>query len=173
MSTPEPQPTIRARPKAGDRLPPLPGGAGGEGRGRRGLGREAAVVVFLPIGEPDVGAEYVARLAGRGDRFRLWGGRVVVAAPDPEPVMPRLTGDQPFDVLADPRGETRRRWGLDEADAALFVADRWGQIFHAEVASDTDRLSDADEVEEWLKYLATQCAECGVPDEPGHGDWAA
>jgi hypothetical protein len=30
----------------------------------------------------------------------------------------------------------------------------------------------AEEIEEWMKFLATQCPECGVIDEPGHGEWA-
>lgn len=154
---------------------PLPDGAGIGGRmSRRRLTRAASVVAFLPDDEPEAGAAYVARLADRGDRFRLWSGRAIVVASDETLAAGRHTGDRAaLVVLGDPEGETRRRWGLDASDAALFIADRWGQIYHADVGAHVGDLVDADEIEEWLKYLATQCAECGVPDEPGHGDWAA
>ncbi|MGQ0814860.1 MAG: hypothetical protein ACT4O1_10400 [Gemmatimonadota bacterium] len=43
--------------------------------------------------------------------------------------------------------------------------------FAKETTTFTD-LPSAIEVEEWLRYLATQCPECGVMDEPGRGEWA-
>ncbi|MFW6202581.1 MAG: hypothetical protein ACOC8B_08380, partial [Gemmatimonadota bacterium] len=106
----------------------------------------------------------------------VWDARAfAVAAPELEPALDHALGGMrhALEVVVDPEGAIRRRWGVEHATAALFIADRWGQIYHAETGGVVDDLCRGDEVEEWLKYLATQCAECGVPDEPGHGEWSS
>lgn len=50
---------------------------------------------------------------------------------------------------------------------SVVIVDRYGQVWFE---SETE-LPDAREIEEWTKFLATQCPECGVPDEPGYGEW--
>ncbi len=45
----------------------------------------------------------------------------------------------------------------------LLVVDRYGQIYDARTASG---LPSVGELEEWFKYLATACPECGVVDDP-------
>lgn len=62
--------------------------------------------------------------------------------------------------------------GLGAGQSALIIADRWGLVYFAAQTTGFTDLPDADEVEDWLRYLATQCPECGVPDEPGHGEWS-
>ena len=163
-------------PGAGDRLPPLSPRGIEDGRyvSRRRPARSATVVVFLPTNEVEASVAYVAALAERHDRLRIWGARAFIVAADTQPIVDRLRGiHAPFEWVADADGEIRRRWALQSAQAAVFIADRWGEVFHAETGGEVRDLATPAEIEEWLKYLATQCAECGVPDEPGHGEWAS
>lgn len=39
------------------------------------------------------------------------------------------------------------------------------------VASRSEWLPDASEVVEVVRFIATQCPECGVPDTPTRGSW--
>ena len=57
-------------------------------------------------------------------------------------------------------------------DSALIIADRWGEIYFAQHTRTFTDLPTAKEIEEWTRFLATQCPECGVIDEPGHGEWS-
>ena len=45
------------------------------------------------------------------------------------------------------------------AGPAILVADRYGQVFHLRSAGAEHALAEPRELEEWLKYLATQCPE--------------
>jgi hypothetical protein len=62
--------------------------------------------------------------------------------------------------------------GIAEHAYALIIADRWGVVYFAQETTNFGDLPSAAEVEQWLRYLATQCPECGVIDEPGYGEWA-
>ena len=58
---------------------------------------------------------------------------------------------------------------LDPGHAAthrLLVVDRYGQVYAVHDASDPDDLPGANELEEWFRFLATACPECGVIDDP-------
>jgi hypothetical protein len=47
----------------------------------------------------------------------------------------------------------------------LLVVDRYGQVYDVRDAAVADLPSPAD-LEEWFRFLATACPECGVLDEP-------
>jgi len=79
---------------------------------------------------------YVAATAARGDDFRAWDGGVVVAEPD------------------------------GGADHRLLIVDRYRQVYAVHEAAETVELPDADALEEWFRFLATACPECGVIDDP-------
>jgi len=114
------------------------------------------------------------RLTQAHHSLGVWAGRPLVIVPASVENAARLVGSVdgvPFPVLADPDGDVRRRLGVPADRAALVIADRWGVVYNA-VEADTARdLPPVDEVIEWVRYLATQCPECGVPDEPGRGEW--
>ncbi|MGH7462112.1 MAG: hypothetical protein ACREMA_13960 [Longimicrobiales bacterium] len=61
--------------------------------------------------------------------------------------------------------------GIGPHDGALIITDRWSVIYVARSTRTFSDLPPVTEVEEWLRYLATQCPECGVIDEPGYGEW--
>jgi hypothetical protein len=90
------------------------------------------------------GAEEITRytdaLAARADDFAAWDGRIVERPPDGP--------------------ETHR----------LLILDRYGQVYAVHDAASADDLPDADALEEWFRFLATACPECGVIDDPArHG----
>ena len=58
------------------------------------------------------------------------------------------------------------RAGLRLALGRLLVLDRYGQVYAVHDADDAVDLPDADALEEWFRFLATACPECGVIDEP-------
>ncbi len=78
---------------------------------------------------------YVESLEARAADFAAWDGGVVVAAPD------------------------------GGAGHRLLIADRYGQVYAVHDAAETDDLPDADALEEWFRFLATACPECGVIDD--------
>jgi hypothetical protein len=54
----------------------------------------------------------------------------------------------------------------DEATHRLLVVDRYRQVYAVYEAASPDGLPGASELEEWFRFLATACPECGVIDDP-------
>jgi hypothetical protein len=81
-------------------------------------------------------AEYAAGLAARADDFAAWDGVVVTL---------ERAGDGPH---------------------RLLVVDRYRQVYAVHEADSPSDLPNADELEEWFRFLATACPECGVIDDP-------
>ena len=86
-------------------------------------------------------AEYAAQLEARVDDFAAWDGRVVTREPD---------------------GQVAHR---------LAIVDRYGQVYAVTDATDAADLPDAAALEEWFRFLATACPECGVLDDPIGRGW--
>jgi len=81
-------------------------------------------------------AEYLRALDERADDFASWDGRLEVAEPDGAP------------------------------DHRLLIVDRYNQVYAVTDGAEAARLPDADALEEWFRFLATACPECGVLDDP-------
>jgi hypothetical protein len=79
---------------------------------------------------------YLARLAAAETDFRAWDGRVLVLEAD---------------------GEALHR---------LLIVDRYGQVYEATDTARAEDLPDVGALEEWFRFLATACPECGVLDDP-------
>lgn len=84
---------------------------------------------------------YREQLSAAAPGFAAWDGRV---------------------TWLDPDGEGAHR---------LIVADRYGQVYAVEDAADADELPRSHELEEWFRFLATACPECGVLDDPIGRGW--
>lgn len=132
------------------------------------LPRGARVLVFVPSSSPDAEG-YLEALAEHRARFRVWDGRPLIVVPEP-PVEgggpapgPAVL---PYPIVTDAEGSARRRCGLARDDRAVIIADRWGEVYRAWTAESCEGLPDAVEIEEWVRFITTQCPECGVPDEP-------
>ena len=79
---------------------------------------------------------YVAELTRRRGDFAAWDGGIVVAEPD------------------------------GSSDHRLLIVDRYGQVYAVHDAADASVLPEAAALEEWFRFLATACPECGVIDDP-------
>jgi len=78
---------------------------------------------------------YLDSLSSRAKDFDAWDGAVAVLAPDGLP------------------------------DHRLLIVDRYAQVYAVHESRDTSDLPDADALEEWFRFLATACPECGVLDD--------
>ncbi len=120
--------------------------------------RRNLVLVFL--GEPaDRSSLPVLRdLAGHYAAFQSATAEVLVVvrgpAGDADALRRRLR--LPFPVLADPAGAAHQVFG---ARPAVFVADRFGEIYHAERLTGRADHPAARELLEWLDYIEMQCPE--------------
>ncbi len=118
--------------------------------------RRARVGELLNVARPSVAARRLAATAyvvpgasglagylGELARgdFKAWDGRVVALDAD--------------------REESHR----------VVIVDRYGQVYDATDAADTTGLPDAAALEEWFRFLATACPECGVLDDPIGRAW--
>jgi hypothetical protein len=79
---------------------------------------------------------YRAELAAGAAGFAAWDGRVLTAEPD------------------------------DGATHRLLVVDRYRQVYAVYDSGDPHGLPSTGELEEWFRFLATACPECGVIDDP-------
>jgi hypothetical protein len=166
---------LTSRPlRVGDRLPilELPSAPDGRIEKVRPRSRDALVLLLLP--EYDAASRApVESLADRAEAIEHWYARILVVAGPPEHAAEIASSAKgKLTVIADPDRTTFERIGIAAGNAALVIADRYGQIYELAEASAAGELPSAEEIEEWTKFLATQCPECGVIDEPGHGEWA-
>jgi hypothetical protein len=79
---------------------------------------------------------YRTELAARAADLAAWDGLVVTTAPD------------------------------DGATHRVLVVDRYRQVYALYDSADPVELPSARELEEWFRFLATACPECGVIDDP-------
>jgi hypothetical protein len=166
---------LRARWAPGKRLPAaeLPGDGGGVPL--RPGGRDATALLVCHGAGCDECRAYVARLADAyTSKLRHWRARVVVVVGGAS----AASGASADDGSAGPgvvpaRDPEHVLAGLAEPDGvALLIADRLGRVFEVTRAPDADGLPSVPAIEEWFRFLAMQCPECGVPDDPGLGRWA-
>lgn len=143
--------------RVGDRLSNLrlPRADGATVHPLRGPHRDAVVVVALHDVGCDTCRDYLRALASARSRFQLWDGSVnAVAATADGALQAELRSAVQLLVDAD-------RELLDRVDTTAgpvtLVADRYGQVFH--IHGEDHSGMEPRELEEWLKYLATQCPE--------------
>lgn len=181
-------PQLRDSPalRVGDRLPdlrlPRPDGTT---RPLRGAHRDAVVVVALHDAGCDRCRRYLQELAAAAPRFRFWDGSVRAVTADRDAHRLQAALGPAVDVLLDADRTFLDRvqhaagsgdgtvddtadWTVGEAadgtadgtvdGPVVLVADRFGQVFEILAAPDHAAVGPR-ELEEWLKYLATQCPE--------------
>jgi len=76
----------------------------------------------------------------------------------------------PFPILVDSDAHLHRRVGATDAAGqpapALFVTDRFREIYATYGSAEGSALPSAQEVMDWLGFINIQCPECGVPEWP-------
>lgn len=137
--------------------------------GRPSLGASVLILAADPYGEEL--RRYLDEVEPARQRFERLGGRfLLVVSGD---VAIRDEGADPIDVpiVRDSNDTLRAGCGLEPGESALLVTDRWGEIYDVFTPASGHDWPDAEELQEWLYYLAMQCPECGVPDHAG-SDWS-
>ncbi|MEJ2008097.1 MAG: redoxin domain-containing protein [Acidobacteriota bacterium] len=78
--------------------------------------------------------------------------------------------DWPFVVLMDSNGHAHRLFDTLDADGtaipAVFIADRFGEIYAEYSSKERQQLPQINEVLQWLFFINSQCPECGAPEWP-------
>jgi peroxiredoxin len=76
----------------------------------------------------------------------------------------------PFPVLIDLDGSTHRRFGAvdkgGQPTTAVYVTDRFGEVFAAHHTSEGERLPLLSEIITTLEFVSIQCPECAQPEWP-------
>ncbi|MGH7717580.1 MAG: redoxin domain-containing protein [Gemmatimonadaceae bacterium] len=134
----------------------------------RDTARGATALIFVHGIDCNECRAYAASLAPFAESFRWWAGTPLVVVPDVDSsvLRPATSHAQSLRVVVDRDGVLARSCGVAPGAAAIIVADRWGQIYHVAHAGDSHDFLAPEELESWFRYLATQCPECGVIDEP-------
>ncbi|HJS98996.1 MAG TPA: redoxin domain-containing protein [Terriglobales bacterium] len=76
----------------------------------------------------------------------------------------------PFVVLADSEGTVHRSFGaldrIGRPRRAVYVTDRYGEIFSAWRTVEGDVAPSPQDIVEWLEFVNRQCPECFPPEWP-------
>ncbi len=81
-----------------------------------------------------------------------------------------LAAQLPFPVFLDPESRAHRALAGFEAGGrpapAIYVTDRYGEVFAAFRSADGQPIPDAGEILKWLEFVNIQCEECFPPEWP-------
>jgi peroxiredoxin len=135
--------------------------------GYRGLANLVVVFAGSTIDESPVGV-LLRDIAGM-DRLTSEAAQVLVVVTS-WPAFGQRLGSRAFPMLIDEEGHVHRLVGAtDDAGRpapAVFVTDRFREIFAARRPGHRDRLPGAEEVFEWLAFINIQSSECCAPEWP-------
>lgn len=147
------------------RLLPTPGPRPLTGTRNWRQARDASVI-YLPHPLPCDGCHTTMReLVDATAQLDLWAARPVFVLRDaPERLgVPATLGRF---VALDPDGRTRRACGLADDDAAVMIADRFGEVWESQVVGDDHAAPTHEQIISTVRYIAIQCPECETPDSP-------
>jgi peroxiredoxin len=86
------------------------------------------------------------------------------------PTLPKASLNFPFEIFSDPDRVVHHQLGAtDEQNrdaAALYVTDRFGEVFGIYRIRDGQPLPSVDEILNWLEFINAQCPECEPPEWP-------
>lgn len=130
---------------AGSRLPSLVG-ADGRPVWRPQYTRNPVVLAVLHGADCESCTDYRRNLVAARPDFRAWDGRLVVAEPQP---VDDMEADTATVTVPDTFGGAPR----------VIVADRFGDVYHVREGGPAHELPEPRALEEWLRFIATQCPE--------------
>lgn len=80
----------------------------------------------------------------------------------------------PFPLLVDEDGRIHRHTGAadnyGQPATAIYITDRFGEVFAAYRAAEGKTMPDVREIVTWLAFINSQCPECGPPEWPVQAD---
>ena len=121
-----------------------------------GPGNQSSLLVLLHPEPCGSCADYLSELADAVDDLRQWATSLVVVAPNGSEV-----GRIP--VLGDDGGDARRQLGIGQDEAAVILADRWGEAFEVATFGADHGFPLPSQLVESAKILDLSCGECNVP----------
>ncbi len=112
--------------------------------------------LLLAVFGPEIDPQpLVQQLATQAQNWPQIPARGIIVVPDPDTA--GALG-LPFTVLIDEAGRVRQRYLPDEAQAGIFVLDRYGALYHQWLLRADDELPDANDVTSWLEAISMQCS---------------
>lgn len=137
----------------------LPSAPAGSPVPLRTHGRAATILIRLGAERRDACLALLRAIEAARAELEVWDARVLAVVAGTVEDAERVRAEAGLRwvrVLADEAG----RGPLVRASGpAWAVADRFGQLYHAEALESARPLPEVRELEEWLKFLATQCPE--------------
>ncbi len=109
-------------------------------------------------------AELLSQLDSRYPQIRAEDAEVLLIAPPDATELP----EHRFPILVDGDGRMHRELGaeINPPQAAVYVADRFGEVYGAYRTADGHPLPSVGEVLNWLEFINRQCPECEPPEWP-------
>jgi len=141
---------------AGDLLPRLTLDGPDGPRSAPWPGNQATLLVLVHPGSCPECTGYLDEVAGAVDDLRSWGTQVVGVTSGSLP-------DLPFVVLGDGDGACRRRLGIADGEAAVLLADRWGEVNEVATFGADHGFPLPRQLVESAKIVDVSCGECNVP----------
>ncbi len=127
-------------------------------RGRRNL-----VLLFTGDSWEASLVRLISSLAEHYAAFRSEEAEILLIACGPFERAEELSRALPFPVLWDPCGVVHRKYGAVTEEgrmrAALYVADRYGEICLVVQAADGQPLPSAEHILSWVRFAEAQCPE--------------
>lgn len=136
-------------------------------RGRRNL-----VLIFCDDSEEC--RNLLSALAARYQELRTQEAEVLaivhLSSIQPREMKLKQRSALPYPVLSDPGGSTHQSVSARDAQgkdaAAVYVTDRFGEIFAIYRTLEGTRLPSVPDILSWLEFINSQCPECEAPEWP-------
>ncbi|GBC80950.1 Thiol-disulfide oxidoreductase ResA [bacterium HR10] len=126
-------------------------------------GQRALVLFFLGEHHDAALIELLRALADRYAEIRQEEAEVLVIAPNARTAMETIaraprTLPLPFPILVDEGGRAHRAYGV-ATSGALYIADRYGEIYFARVITEVSELPTVEHILSWVRFTEAQCPE--------------
>ena len=131
-------------------------------------GRANLVLLFTP----ETHSPLLGELASAGEMIREQEAEVLTVLPCAREQAMQIKQRQklPFFVLSDSELAVHRSMGATDAlgrpRPALYITDRYGEIFASFRESEAGKLPCAADILDWLDFINRQCPECFPPEWP-------
>lgn len=123
-------------------------------------GMKHLVLIFLPSLGGSAAQEYLDALADSYALVRAACGEVLVIVNhcSSQEVPDQLNLNVPVRVLYDAEGSTTRRFIPIDKQAAVFIIDRYGELYYDLLVNDIKQFPPIAEICDWIEAIDAQCA---------------
>ena len=135
-------------------------------------GHSNLVIVFAGESVGNLDLKVLAEIAADYNRFQDEQTQVLAIVQCTQERAARIAQEAnlPFPLLVDEDGRIHRSAGaadkFDHPATAIYITDRFGEVFAVYRAAGGQTMPSAQEIMEWLTFINIQCPECGHPEWP-------